>query len=95
MKAGDFLKTADFLVAGDRAEAYGDCVEMHQAIADRWTVTLTQAGMKPEKSLDAHVVALLMSDMKVARILKGPYRSDSVVDACGYLALAGEIKSRQ
>lgn len=94
MKAAEFATRAAELVDGDRAEAYGDCVKTHQAIADAWTNTLRLAGMAPQKPLDAHVVAWLMADLKRVRAFVGPYREDTYTDACGYASIAGEIKSR-
>jgi hypothetical protein len=94
MKASDLAKRAAELVDGDRAEAYGDCLKTHEAIAAAWTNTLTLAGMKPEKPLDAHVVAWLMADLKKVRSFVGPFHQDSYVDGVGYISIAGEIKSR-
>jgi hypothetical protein len=94
VKASDITKRAAELVDGDRAEAYGDCLKTHEAIAAAWTNTLTLAGMKPEKPLDAHVVAFLMSDLKKVRAFVGPFHPDSYIDNVGYVAIAGEIRSR-
>lgn len=36
-------------------------------------------------------VGLMMALFKIARIQTGSFKEDSFVDACGYLACAGEI----
>lgn len=38
-------------------------------------------------------VCVMMALLKIARIQTGRYKADSYVDACGYLALAGEIST--
>lgn len=94
MKASDHLKEAAGLVDGDRAQAYGDALQTHTNIATLWTATLTAAGMKPEKPLDAHVVAWMLSGLKQARSFAGPYRPDTYIDGAAYCAIAGDIAAR-
>ena len=94
MKATETLATARDLVAGDRAEAYGDCLETHRRIAAQWTQTLTLAGMMPAKPIDAHTVAWLLSDLKKVRAYSGPFRADNYTDGAAYVALAGEVRQR-
>lgn len=94
MKASDIARQAADLVAGDRAEQYGDMLATHQAIADVWNAILLAAGKPAVKPLDAHDVANLMEGLKIVRRYRGPYSPDSYVDGAGYAACAGEIKSR-
>lgn len=93
MKASDITKRAAELVDGDRAEAYGDMLAMHQGIAAVWTGILAAAG-KLGAPLDAHDVANMMEGMKIARRYGGPFHADNYVDGAGYAACAGEIRSR-
>ena len=39
------------------------------------------------------MVATMMALLKLARTQAGKFNSDDHVDACGYAAIAGEIKS--
>jgi len=81
------LTTANELINGQRAKDYGDAAENFQRIADLW---------KPILGTDvtATDVALCLTQLKVARLITAPAHSDSWVDACGYLALGGEIAQR-
>ena len=81
------LSTADELINGQRATDYGDASENFQRIADLW---------KPILGADvtATDVALCLTQLKVARLITAPAHSDSWIDACGYLALGGEIAQR-
>ena len=38
-------------------------------------------------------VAILMALLKIARIQTGRFKADSYIDACGYIALAGELSA--
>ena len=94
MRASDLARRAADLVDGDRAEAYGDCVRMYEHVAAAWTNTLALAGMQPEAPLDAHAVAWMMADLKKVRAFLNDFHEDSYTDGCGYVSIAGEIKSR-
>jgi hypothetical protein len=37
----------------------------------------------------------MMTLLKIARIMGGRFKADSFVDACGYLACAGEIALKE
>jgi hypothetical protein len=94
MKASEIASRAAQLVNGDRAETYGDCLEQYTKLADLWTQTLTLAGMAPDVPLDAHVVAWMMADLKKVRAFGSTFHEDSYTDGCGYVSIAGEIRSR-
>lgn len=81
------LERALDLINGDRAEVYGDALEMHRRIAAGWSEILG-VEVKP------HEVALCMCWLKLARIVETPDHEDSFVDLSAYAALAGEIQSR-
>ena len=81
------LKTAGELIDGERARDYGDATEMHRRIAAGWSEIL---GV----NVRAHEVALCMVWLKMSRIVETPNHSDSYVDGVAYMALAGEIQSK-
>ena len=79
------LDTAKNLITGPRQEEYGDPAENFQHIADRWSQLL---GVK----IDSWKVALMMADLKIARMATtGKPHEDSLVDICGYAAIAAEL----
>lgn len=82
------LTTAEQLINGDRAKDYGDASENFQRIADLWAPIL---GVE----VTATDVALCLTQLKVARLITSPAHKDSWVDACGYLALGGEIANKE
>ena len=77
------LAEACALINGDRQDAYGPPAENFCKIADRWSQLLGQA-VQPWQ------VALMMADLKIARLANGVHR-DSFVDAAAYIALAAEL----
>lgn len=81
------LKTAGELIDGERARDYGDATEMHRRIAVGWSEIL---GV----NVKAHEVALCMVWLKMSRLIETPNHGDSYVDGVAYMALAGEIQSK-
>ena len=92
MDRAKVLDTAKDLVSGDRAEDYGDADVSFGRIADGWNVIIGQALIDQGYITSQHV-ALMMTWLKMSRILGSLNHSDSYVDAAGYLALASEIGS--
>lgn len=91
-KAASILSEAAGLVAGDRNKDYGDIVVNNKRIAEFWTVYLKAAG-KPA-NIEAQDVATMMALLKVARECH-KHKEDNLVDAAGYIGLAGEIAYRE
>lgn len=87
LKRESVLERALDLINGERAEVYGDALEMHKRIAAGWAEIL---GVE----IRPHEVALCMCWLKLARIIETPDHEDSFVDLAAYAALAGEIQSR-
>ena len=83
--ANELLSIADNLVAGDRAEEYGDKKVMHGNIARLWSAYL-------ETEITAHDVALMMTLLKLARTKAGKTSDDTYIDMAAYSAIAGELK---
>ena len=76
------LERAHLAVHGDRQENYGDQLANFTNIADRMTITLRDKLVAP---ITPQEVALLMIDVKVARLTKtGGRHFDSIVDIAGY-----------
>lgn len=78
------LDTASSLIHGPRNADYGPPEVNFRRIADRWSQFL-------EMDVEPWQVALMMADVKVARLAEG-YHEDSVIDLIGYAALAAELK---
>jgi len=85
MKRSEILKTADGLINGERQDYYGPPENSFKRIGDLWT-----AYLEHEVVITPVDAANMMALMKIARLANGPHL-DSYVDACGYLALAGEM----
>lgn len=85
MNRQDYLDNASQLIHGDRQKHYGTPQVNFQIIADRWTQFL---GV----DIDPWQVCVMMADLKIARLRNG-FHEDSVTDAIGYMALAGELKT--
>lgn len=83
--ANELLRVANNLVAGDRAEEYGDKKVMHDNIARLWSAYL-------ETEITAHDVALMMTLLKLARTKAGKTSDDTYIDMAAYSAIAGELK---
>jgi len=88
----DVLMDALRVINGDRQDAYGNPEDSFQIIADLWSSyvrgLMTHLDDDDEFWFGKKDVALMMSLLKVARILGGGGNHDSYVDGIGYLALA-------
>ena len=94
-KRAEILESARRCICNDRDIQYGSPKGSFDEIAHRWSHYLTrQTGNLI--SLDEHDVAIMMAEFKISRIMTSKGKSeDSYVDACGYLAIAGELASEQ
>ncbi|MDL2224666.1 DUF6378 domain-containing protein [Eubacteriales bacterium OttesenSCG-928-M02] len=88
MNREEYLNAARECVCGARQDEYGDAQRNFDAIAEIW-------GWYTGYYFDAQDVAIMMAGMKLARLKTGEPKEDSFVDAIGYLALAGELASRE
>lgn len=84
MNRSEILNRAREIITGHREQEYGKVEDNFSLIANLWSRYL-------EYRITAEDVALMMTLFKLARIKTGVGTEDSFVDACGYLALAGEI----
>ena len=94
MNSSEILKKTEKLVSTDRADKHGDKVENHENIARLWSSYL-QNKTKLNLIILPEDVANLMSLLKIARTQAGNFNLDDYIDACGYLAISGEIKNKR
>jgi len=85
MNRKDILETAELIVNGARQDDYGSAADSFASIAASWTWWL-------QHPVTAHDVAQMMTLLKLSRCKTSPEKADSYIDACGYQALAAEIK---
>lgn len=83
----DILTRAAELTLGDRNDQHGDPFPNHDNIARIWSVIL-------QRTIEPYEVALCMAGLKLARLSGNPANKDSYIDGAAYLAIAGELFSR-
>lgn len=74
----DNFNSVETLLAGDKAEEYGDPQTMCRRIGQRWFGT-------DDAETD---VAIMMAELKIERIKHDRTKEDSYMDAIAYLAMA-------
>ena len=85
MSRNEILETAHKLINGDRKDEYGDAKESFTDIATMWSIILNH-------NIEPKEVAMCMVALKVNRFANSKNgHKDSLVDICGYAALAGEM----
>ena len=94
MNTTKILEQTKKLVSTDREDKHGDKVENHENIARLWTGYL-QNKTKLTINVLPEDVANLMALLKIARTQEGEHNLDDYIDACGYLAISGEIKDKR
>ena len=94
MNSSEILKKTEKLVSTDRADKHGDKIENHENIARMWSSYL-QNKTKLNIIILPEDVANLMSLLKIARTQAGSFNVDDYIDACGYLAISGEIRNKR
>lgn len=85
MERENVLATAGELITKDRADLYGPPEKSFGLIGALWGAMLGTEAIAPE------MVALMLVQLKVSRIVSSPSHEDSWVDLCGYGALGGEL----
>ena len=88
-KREELLDAASRAVNGVRQGAYGSAENSFQRIAHMWNAYLWGKGHPG--GLSAHDVALMMVQLKTARLMADPGHVDSWVDIIGYGACGGGI----
>lgn len=88
-KRFEILSDANDLLHGGREDDYGSPQASFERIAQRWNQRACRHDGEP---LTASDVALMMADLKMARLAQsGELHIDSVLDGIGYFALAFEV----
>lgn len=86
------LDEAKEIIYGDREKTYGTPGKNLNTIATYWTAHLHSRGLLPADCvLTVLDVTSMMALLKLARLGNSPTHRDSMVDACGYLALADRV----
>ena len=83
MNGPELLEHAAGIVARRRRD-YGEPVELFEAVAARWSLTL---GTK----ISPAQVVLCLIDLKMTRLARHPKHQDSIVDVAGYAAVLREL----
>lgn len=89
MERTTILETANRIVSKDRNSQYDAPERNFERIAARWNLTLENAFARGY--VTPYEVALLMIDVKMARITSSPDVADHWVDIAGYAACGGEV----
>ena len=97
MTRAEILDAAKKCVCEDRESQYGSPEDSFELIAELWEPIIRTHCVSPgaDVCVTGDTVAILMNQLKVARIVNGRFKADSYIDACGYIACAGEIAGRE
>lgn len=88
---GKALREAEQLTTGDRNKNYGSPTENFDTTAALWNLQLGHK-LKSGESFTATDVALLMVQLKMARLKTSPSTRDHYVDIAGYIACGLECQ---
>lgn len=87
MNRVEVLEYAKSAITGQREQDHGEMENSFEAIAELWSAYLYS-------EISAKDVGIMMALLKIARIKTGHDVRDSFVDACGYMACAGELATK-
>lgn len=93
-KSVPMLHQAEELINGERQKDYGDKLPNFSQIADFWNAHLKFKLSQYEK-ITAEDVALMMINVKQARLAKSPDHSDSILDVAGYAGCYDKIREER
>lgn len=89
------LQGAEQCVCQDRNSTYGEPENNFQTIANRWdNWLLSRYKQRDKMQIDSLDVAVMMCDLKLARIASNLKHDDNYTDGIGYLACAAEIAGK-
>jgi hypothetical protein len=88
---GKILREAEGLITGDRNKNYGSPTENFDTTAALWNAQLGHK-LKPGESFTATDVALLMVQLKMARLKTSTSNRDHYLDIAGYIACGYECQ---
>ena len=94
MERGKVLDKAKEIINGARQDEYGNPENSFNLIARYWQTYLNARAGSGHIicPLEGKDVAMMMAMFKLARLQGQKYTEDSVVDACGYLALYADMR---
>lgn len=93
---GAILERAESLINGDRLEQWGEPLENFARIGELWLPILREWQERYDgEQMPPSMVALMLVQLKVARLITAPKAVDSAVDGAGYIALSGELAWRE
>lgn len=81
------LQQANEIIYGEREQTYGSPDKNLVTIASYWSTHLS-AKYQQNIQLTIDDVTVMMMQLKIARLATSPKHEDSLVDICGYAALA-------
>ena len=88
---GKILREAETLITGDRNKNYGSPTENFDTTAALWNAQMGHK-LKPGESFTATDVALLMVQLKMARLKTSLSNRDHYLDIAGYIACGWECQ---
>ena len=89
----EFLDMAEKCICNNREIQYGTPEDNFAIIAEYWNTYLKRK-YSATFDINSYDVALMMTLFKLARLTSGDFKEDSIVDAIGYLACAGEVNKQ-
>ena len=87
MDIDDVLAEASVLINGKRNEQYGNYVDNWERLGELWGTLLEIEPIPP------HMVGVMLSAIKLSRIVSNPNHMDNYIDAVAYLAGSGALMS--
>lgn len=88
------LAQADVLINGQRQQDYGDKLSNFTQIAMLFSGVLARK-LLPTESISPDDVALLMMQVKIARLAKTRDHKDSIVDIAGYVGCLAKLQNER
>jgi hypothetical protein len=86
MEFEDILAEASALLTDTREDTYGNFWNNHRRIGVIWAELL-----ELDEDIPPHLVALMMSIVKISRAVNDSKHADNYVDAVAYIGKAGAI----
>ncbi len=92
--ARSMLEKADALINGDRQRDYGDKLQNFSQIAMLWQGSIAHKLLANAKIIPEDV-ALMMIQVKIARLAKSPTHADSILDIAGYAGCYDKLQEER
>lgn len=92
MQRGSVLTEATTVINGERQDTYGNPEDSFEVISNYWS-TYLKSKLKPGERLEPKDSVMMMVLFKVARE-QNQGKRDNLVDAAGYIGIAGDMLCR-